>query len=132
MTWYELEIQIQDLAAKVETKPDLIVGITRGGLVPARLMARALDVKDMYCITVKRIGDKRKVLDSISEDVAGKNVLVVDDMLETGHGLALAKEYLEGKGANVATACMFIMPHTYPLPTYYLREVTNVKKFAWE
>jgi hypoxanthine phosphoribosyltransferase len=132
MTWYELEIQIRDLAEKVRSKPDLIVGVTRGGLVPARLMARALDVKDMYCITVKRIGEERKVLDSITEDIAGKYVLVVDDMLETGHGLALAKKYLEEKGATVDTACMYIMPHTYPLPTYYLREVTNVKKFAWE
>ncbi len=120
------------LAAKVTLVPDAIVAVVRGGLVPARLLARDLHVKEMYAITVRRIGDERRITVDILEDIAGKRVIVVEDMIETGRGLLLAKEHLESKGALVKTACLYIMPRSEIVPDYYLRTVTRVMHFPWE
>jgi hypoxanthine phosphoribosyltransferase len=100
--------------------------------VPARLLARELGVKDMYCLTVKKRGDERHVTTDITDDISGKHVLLVEDMLESGKSLAMAREYLGDKGASVKTACLYTMPATECKPDYSLREVDEVVEFPWE
>ncbi len=132
MTWNELDTEMKLLAKKVRGKPDAIVAVMRGGLVPARLLARDLDVRPMYAVTVRRIGDERKLTVDIVEDIRGKRLLVVEDMIETGRGLMLAKEHLESKGARVETACLYTMALSEIVPDYSLREVPDVVRFPWE
>jgi len=86
----------------------------------------------MYALTVKKVGNERKVLSDITEDIAGKNILLVEDMLETGKSLVVAKKYLESKGASVKTACLYTMPQTEIAPDFSLHEVQEVQKFPWE
>ncbi len=50
MSWEELNKEIADLSAKIDFTPEIIVGIVRGGLIPARLLSMHLKVKDMYCL----------------------------------------------------------------------------------
>ncbi len=132
MYWITFEEEIKQLAEKINVQPDAIVGIVRGGLVPAVYLAQHLKVKDMYCITVRKDGNKRNVTTEILEDLADKSVLLVEDMLETGGSLIAAKKYMEKKGANVGTACLYIMPQSKIEPDYYLRQVNEVQKFPWE
>lgn len=132
MDWEELRTEIRELAQKVTEKPDIIVGIVRGGLIPARLLSTELQVKEMYGITVKKVGDTRKVTSDILEDISGKRVLLVEDMLETARSLIVAKQYLESKGALVEAACLYTMPISELKPNYSLKEVTEVIPFPWE
>jgi hypoxanthine phosphoribosyltransferase len=132
MTWNELQAEIKTLAAKVDFGPDIVVGIVRGGLVPARLLSRELGVKEMYALTVKKIGEERKVMSEILEDLHGKNILLVEDMLETGKSLIVAKEYLVSKGAEVKTACLYTMPQSEIVPDFSLKQVSDVVHFPWE
>ncbi len=132
MTWDEFDQKMKTLATKVTRKPEAIVAVVRGGLVPARLLARDLHVKDVYAITVRRVGTERKITVDIVEDITGKRVLLVEDMIETGRGLMLAKEHLEAKGALVETACLYIMPTSEIKPDFFLQEVTDVVRFPWE
>eukprot|EP00729_Bicosta_minor_P025628 gene25628-11362_t len=98
-----------------------------------RLLSTALKVKEMYCINVKKVGGgERKVLTEILEDLAGKKLLLVEDMLETGRSLAVAKAHLEAKGATVQTACLYTMPHTEVPVDYSVKQVTEVIPFPWE
>ena len=132
MRWDELRGEVKELAGKIDYIPDIIVGIVRGGLVPARLLSSELRVKDMYALTVKRVGEERNVTSDILEDISGKKVLLVEDMLETGKSLIVAKEYLEKKGAEVKTACLYTMPMSEIKPDFSLKEITEVVPFPWE
>ena len=132
MNWDELRADVKALAGRIEYVPDIIVGIVRGGLVPARLLSSELGVKDMYALTVKKVEEERKVANDILENINGKKVLLVEDMLETGKSLIVAKEYLEKKGAEVKTACLYTMPMSEIKPDFSLKEITEVVPFPWE
>ena len=132
MRWDKLRGEVKELAGKIDYTPDSIVGIVRGGLVPAQLLSSELGVKDMYALTMKKVGEERNVTSDILEDISGKKVLLVEDMLETGRSLVVAKEYLEKKGAEVKTACLYTMPMSEIKPDFSLKEVTAVVPFPWE
>ena len=132
MTWRQLREEIRSLAKKIDYRPDVIVGIVRGGLVPARLLSSELNVKDMYSLTIKKIKDQRKVMSDILEDMQGKHILLVEDMLETGNSLVAAKKYLEGRGAVVKTACLYVMPISGYIPDFSLKEIQEIPIFPWE
>ena len=68
----------------------------------------------------------------ILEDLKGKTILLVEDMLETGRSLVVAKNYLEEKGATVKTVCLYTLPISEITPDYFLREVDAVIEFPWE
>lgn len=132
MTWEELEKEIQVLASKIDIHPDIIIGVVRGGLIPARLLSNKLRVNDMYSLTVKKLGEERKVTSEVLEDLTGKKILLIEDVLETGKSLIAAKRYLETKGAIIQTACLYTMPVSELKPDYYLKEVIEAVKFPWE
>jgi hypoxanthine phosphoribosyltransferase len=132
MDWSEVDSEIQALAAKLSNPPDIIIGIVRGGLIPARLLAKYLNAKDMYCLTVTKQAEERLVTSEIKADLAGKNILLVDDVLESGKSLIAAKEYLEKLGAKVETASIYFQPQTQIKPDYYIAERSEVPIFPWD
>ena len=133
MTWKAFEKELQKLSQTIDDfSPDVIVGIVRGGMIPARLLSNYLQTKKVYCITVEKNGNTRNVTTTIMKDLHGQKVLVVEDMLETGRSLLVVKDYLEKKGAVVKTACLYTMPISEITPDYFLRKIPNVATFPWE
>ena len=132
MDWDSFTKQMKELGDKIDYQPDLIVGITRGGAIPARLLSTYLGIKNMICISIKKIGEERKVVTEVLDDLVDKNILLIEDQLETGRSLEIAKKYLESKGANVKSACLYIMPITEVKPDYFLTEINYVENFPWE
>lgn len=132
MQWLELEQEIKLLSQKITEKPDILIGIVRGGLVPARLLSSLLHVKKMHCLSVEKMNDERKVVTEITEDLHGKHIVLIEDILETGKSLNVAKVYLESKGAIIKTACLYTLPTTQFKPDYFLRKIPEVIQFPWE
>lgn len=132
MNWGTFQEEIELLSHKIEGDFDLIVGITRGGLIPARLLSSLLDVKKVFCLSVEKDGEERKVVTTILEDILNKKILLVEDILETGRTLRVAKAYLESKGAIVKTGCLYRMPHAEIVPDYFLRQIDVILEFPWE
>jgi hypoxanthine phosphoribosyltransferase len=66
-------------------RPDYVVGLTRGGLLPAILMSQYLDVP-MECLKVSlRDGREQEHNLWMAEDAYnGKNILIVDDINDSG------------------------------------------------
>jgi hypoxanthine phosphoribosyltransferase len=66
-------------------RPDYVVGITRGGLTPATMISHYLDVP-METLKIKlRDGEDTESNAWMAEDAFnGKNILVVDDINDTG------------------------------------------------
>jgi len=132
MDWKEFEQNIRDLAERIDFKPDVIVGITRGGLVPARFLSSLLHTKKVHCLSVVKDGATRRVITKIEEPLGGSTVLLVEDVLESGTSLAVAKEYLESLGAIVRTCCLFTLPSAQIRPDFQLALVEIVPKFPWD
>lgn len=132
MDWKKFDAEIQKLASRIANKPDIIIGVVRGGLIPARLLAKYLGVKDMYALTVKKLGTERVLLNEITEQLTGKTVLLVEDVLESAGSMIIAKEYLESRGANVVTASLYVQPQSRLAPDYFLGDVTTVPIFPWD
>ena len=100
-----------------------IVAVTRGGLVPAAVVARELDIRliDTVCIASY---DERKqgaltVLKGIASD--GSGWLIVDDLVDTGRTAKAVREMLPR--AHFAT--VYAKPAGRPLVDTYVTEVSQ-------
>lgn len=132
MTWDQLEHDLRNLAQLVDVVPDVIVGVVRGGVVPARLLSKYLKIRSMYCLSVTPREQGRSITTDITAPLTGKTVLLVEDMTESGDTLQAAKAYLEAKGAVVKTAALYTMPHTAIAPDYSYKQITERVTFPWE
>lgn len=134
MNWETFQNEINELSKKIDYKPDVIVGIVRGGIIPARILSTKLKVNEVYCLNVRKKEDERKVVTEILEDLVGKNTLLVEDVLESGLSIVAAKEYFETRGAKVKTASLYITPISKLTPDFFIREVELPLTFSfpWE
>jgi xanthine phosphoribosyltransferase len=73
-----------------------IVVVTRGGLVPAAIVARELDLRLVDTICIASYDDRRQgevtVLKGIEGD--GEGFLLIDDLVDTGRTAAVARKML--------------------------------------
>ena len=134
MNWQEFEKEISKLAEKIDYKPDAIIGIVRGGIIPARILSTKLKVGDVYCVNVRKSGDERRIKTAILDDLVDKNLLLVEDVLESGLSIMAAKEHLEKRKALVKTAALYVTPQSQLIPEFYIEKVEFPLKllFPWE
>ncbi|WP_297489286.1 phosphoribosyltransferase [Thermococcus sp.] len=136
-SWDDIEKWAKEGAWKVIDegwKPDVIVGLARGGWVAARLYCDYLGVKDLISVKVEHWGitatpdGKARIRYGSNYDLSGKKALVVDDISDTGESLTLAKNYVEEKGpAEVRTATLLTIKGSRFRPDYYGEEID----WAW-
>jgi xanthine phosphoribosyltransferase len=108
---------------------DSVVCITRGGLVPAAVVARELNVRMIETVCVSSYQDYKnqgplKVIKPVSADIAktgGKGVLIVDDLVDTGKTAKVVRELLPG--AHFAT--VYAKPMGRPLVDTFVTEVSQ-------
>jgi xanthine phosphoribosyltransferase len=95
-TWQQVEGACLDLCRQmVQDKwyPDYIVGISRGGLVPANLISQYLDIPMATLMVSLRDGGIKVSDCGMSEDAYnGQNILVVDDINDQGSTIAWIKQ----------------------------------------
>ena len=100
-----------------------IVAITRGGLVPASIIARELEIRlvDTVCIAsyAGRDQGQSAILKSVNIDSAGW--LLVDDLVDTGKTARLVREMLPE--AHFAT--VYAKPEGRPLVDTFITEVSQ-------
>lgn len=116
-----------------------IIAITRGGLVPAAILARELDIHliDTVCVTSygsSKTGDAAmqqgslNVLKSVEGD--GEGFLLVDDLVDTGKTAKFVREMLPK--AHFVT--LYAKPAGRPLVDTYVMEVSQDTwiRFPWD
>ena len=108
-----------------------VIAITRGGLVPAAIVARELNVRiiETVCIAsyhdYKNQGDIR-VMQGVGPEITsmraqGKGVLIIDDLVDTGKTARMVREILPA--AHFAT--VYAKPMGRPLVDTYITEVSQ-------
>ena len=140
--WSTLDEGVEEIVAKVESsgfKPDVIVGILRGGVIPARLVADRLGVNDITVMEVKLYkgtgirGERPYLRQPPVLSLTDKRVLIVDDISDSGLTLQLAVEAVNlFMPKEVRTASIYIKPWTEFVPDYYAFTTRNWIVFPWE
>lgn len=116
---------------------DLVIGIARGGMPVAMVVADRLGIKVDF-LNVKSYTDvgervKPKILSTITEKIADKRILVVDDLVDGGATMESITEYLSAQHpSTMKTAVLFTKPWSTFAPDFYLKEVDNWVVFPYE
>jgi hypoxanthine phosphoribosyltransferase len=142
LTWDAFAVAVRDLARQVVASgfvPDVVVAVARGGLVPGGAIAYALGTKgagtmnvEFYTDIGKTLPDPR-VLPPLMDTAGlpGANVLVVDDVADSGRTLKLVMEMLDGHGAQVRSAVLYTKPASIFEPDYSWRRTDRWITFPW-
>lgn len=139
-TWADVDQWADDVAAQIratDRSPDTIVGLTRGGWVPSRLLSDRLGVKRVVSLRAQHWGvtatptGNAELTEGLSGPVKGCNVLVVDDITDTGESIALARAAVhEAHAARVETATFLHISHSKHVPTYFAEEIPK-ESWVW-
>jgi hypoxanthine phosphoribosyltransferase len=131
-----------DLALRIRQsgfRPDLLVGVSRGGWAPGRILSDLLEnthtanIKVEFYVGIGKTTRKPVVTQPISEDISKKHVLIVDDVADTGESLKVALDHIHDKGAGeVKTATVYYKPHSKFKPDFYADTTSNWIIFPWE
>jgi hypoxanthine phosphoribosyltransferase len=141
-TWNQIYAMLCSQAEKIRRsgfKPDIIVGVTRGGWVPARVLSDLLEIHVLVTVRVEfylGVAETRNepvMTQGVSAVVAGKKVLVVDDVADTGKSLRLVREHIRQQGAaELRIATVYRKPFSIIAPDYYEKETRRWVVFPWE
>jgi hypothetical protein len=141
-TWNQIYGMLLNLAEKIRKdkfKPDVIVGVCRGGWPPARVLSDLMcnpnlaNVRVEFYLGVAETTEEPVLTQPVSISVAGKKVLVVDEVADTGKSLKLVKEHLIKQGAvEIKIATVYYKPWSIVKPDYYEKETSQWIVFPWE
>jgi len=111
--FYQLARKLSLAMHEAAFRPDLIVAISRGGCIPARVMCDYLDVFDLDVIKIEHYRGVHKAQTALlkyplSADISGKRVLLVDDVSDTGDSFEVGMQHLleHGEPAELKTAAL--------------------------
>ncbi|MFW6187963.1 MAG: phosphoribosyltransferase [Actinomycetota bacterium] len=142
LTWEGFGEATQGLARSVVDSgflPDIIIAVARGGLLPAGALSYAMGVKLSDAINVEFYTDVHETLpDPVllapmldTESIAGRRLLVVDDVADSGRTLALVLELLRGFGAEARSAVIYAKPRSVVAPDYMWKATDEWIVFPW-
>ncbi|MCS6773927.1 MAG: phosphoribosyltransferase family protein [Anaerolineae bacterium] len=144
LTWSEVEALIDILTPQITGAVDLLVMVTRGGIIPGGMIAEALDIKHILTAAVEfpaadvpRLLAWPTFLQFPDESLTrGKRVLVVDDVWTHGRHIMTVRGRIEASGALVETAVLHYKPNQslFPnhRPTYYAAITDAYIVYPWE
>ena len=142
MHWTDLGEAARDLGAQMiadDYRPEVILGIARGGLLPAGAVAYALGIKNACTMSVEfytgieeRL-DVPMVLPPVPDliDFSDKHLLIVDDVADTGGTLQVVRQFCAGKVAEVRTAVLYEKPRSLVRCDYVWRRTDRWITFPW-
>jgi len=140
VSWADIEEWTRKVTSDIQTSgfiPDAVIGLTRGGWIPSRLICDRLLVKNLYAVKTEHWGltatrnGEAVLAHGLPVDVEGKSVLVVDDITDTGQSLRLATEHVQaGRPSAVKTATLLHIDHSTFVPDYYAKTVPR-EEWTW-
>jgi len=136
VSWDEVQYLCRRLAIRIhKDRPDLIriLAITRGGLFPAGILARELNIKLIETVGMESYSGTEQGEVQILKEFNQRfshNVLVVDDLADTGNTLRELKKTL----VMPVITTLFVKPQGLSLVDYYAEEVEQSTwvRFPWD
>lgn len=142
LTWMDVQRLSEKLADQIAEsgfRPDIIVAVSRGGFDPARILSDELNIRSLaslqviYYAGIRERNDKPQVKYPLNADISGLNVLVVDDVADSGNSLKVVKEYVDTLGPReVKMATLHHKPWSTFEPDFYAESVDKWIIYPWE
>lgn len=136
VTWDQLHRDARSLAETLMQKGPFkgIIDVTRGGLIPAAIVARELDVRLIETISVVTYDEQDRGKPQIIKDPQatedGEGYLVVDDLVDSGVTARVVRERLP----KALFTCLYAKPQGKPLTDLFVMEVPQETwvLFPWD
>lgn len=115
----ELKRRVAELGARINEdyagKKLILIGVLRGSFIFVADLVRQLNLPctvDFMAVSSYGKGTTSsgqvRIVKDLSEDIAGRDVLVVEDIMDTGHTLSYLLQYLKDKGAASVRLCALL------------------------
>ncbi|MCM2344268.1 MAG: xanthine phosphoribosyltransferase [Alphaproteobacteria bacterium] len=136
VTWDEIQGRCLELARQIlqtgKTYKKILV-ITRGGMFPAGILARELDIRHIETVCIDTYDSQTRGEPVLLKEPAAdytKNVLVVDDLVDTGATLTM----LRGMLTDSLVVTIFAKPEGEALVDLYHEKIEqNIwVRFPWD
>ena len=133
--FYELTRELARQIREAEIKIDTIVAIGRGGYMPARILSDLLGIFDLTSFKIEHYKGSQKgklaiVKYPLTAPVANKNILLVDDVSDSGDTFYVALEHLQslGDAEQIHTAVLHHKVVSSFVPDFY---ADKVEQWRW-
>lgn len=125
VTWDRLHDDTRHLAARLiqdRRRFDGIIAITRGGMVPAAILARELEIRLVDTLCIASYQDRQQGDLEVLKDVPGKGkgMLIVDDLSDTGATARMVRQMLPEAAAFVT---VYVKPEGRDCVDIFISEV---------
>ena len=120
LSWDELNALVAHLAdqIRIDGVPDIVVGVLRGGMVPAVMLAHQLGVRAVRGVEIThtltdqpngaKSSDPTLVNPTSVGEINGADVLLVDDVAGSGETAAAATNLLSPRAGRVRSAVLVV------------------------
>ncbi len=117
VSWADLEVLVERLAEDIRGEFDALLAVTRGGLVPAGMLAYRLSIRNILVAAVAfyddagQAGVEPSFLEFPADPVLhGRRILVVDEVWDTGTTIAAVVDRIRQAGGVPTTAVLHYKP----------------------
>jgi len=142
LTWELFGKAARDLAREVVEsgfEPDLILSITRGGMLPAGAMSYAMGIKNLHIINVEfytGVGERLPLPVllppvPVAVDLSGQKALIIDDVADTGETLRMVRDFCAAHVAETRTAVLYEKPSSVVKCDYVWKRTSDWISFPW-
>jgi len=128
ISWDQLHRDCKTLAWRLHEKGKWkrILAIARGGLVPAAIVARELDIHfvDTICVssyTLRTQGEPEILKQAIPFDAGSQGCLIIDDLVDTGRTAQIVRQMFP----EAYFATVYAKPDGRPLVDSFITEVSQ-------
>ena len=113
--------------------PDALVCVSRGGVIPAQLLAPRLAIQELYYIGVEY--DDAGALHTYTyphEQITGKKLLIVSDIVITGKRMQEVQTYCAQGDNECKTATMLAVSQLNNKPDFVAKVLDEIVRFPWD
>ena len=134
VSWQELHRDAKALAWRLSSLGEIrgVVAVTRGGLVPAAIVARELNIRwiDTFCVASYDEQEQGAIHILKAVDGDGEGLLIVDDLVDTGATARVVRDALP----KAHFASVYAKPAGRPLVDSFVTEVSQDTwiHFPWD
>jgi len=143
LSWNDVAYLVDRITAGVTGRIDALIAVSRGGIVPAGLLAKRLNVRQVFIAAVSFFRDEDQQLEwpvylQFPEDrlLRDQRILVVDDIWEHGRKITNVRERIELAGGQAVTAVLHLRSGpaaaTDPAPDIYGAQTQDNVIYPWQ
>jgi hypoxanthine phosphoribosyltransferase len=146
LSWEDVEELVGRLVARLPRDYDLILVVTRGGMVPACLISERLDLRNLVAAAVMFYTEGTTNPDETLQEpiflefpadplLVGKRVLIVDDVWESGKTAMAVRRRVREAGGRAELAVLHYKPGRSKFaerPEYYAEITDDWIVYPWD